>query len=145
METSLAEDVQEKTQTLSPQSFFFMSPYRSFSTSGCFQPLFPARPSAAMRQIPRVPAGFGGSAFAAARAAGIAQAGDGRRDPVRHHAAFRAAIFPNAGRRLSRTDKTAVRALSRRRVEATGASSARQEIPEQAECSSAMVERARRS
>ncbi len=36
METSLAEDVQEKTQTLSPQSFFFMSPYRSFSTTGCF-------------------------------------------------------------------------------------------------------------
>ncbi len=30
METSLAEDVQKHTQTLSPDSFFFMSPYRSF-------------------------------------------------------------------------------------------------------------------
>lgn len=37
METSLAEDVQKHTQTLSPDSFFFMSPYRSFSTSGCFR------------------------------------------------------------------------------------------------------------
>ena len=31
METSLAEDVQKSTRTLSPDSFFFMSPYRSFS------------------------------------------------------------------------------------------------------------------
>ncbi|MVY96086.1 isochorismate synthase, partial [Enterobacteriaceae bacterium 8376wD7] len=37
METSLAEDVQKSTRTLSPDSFFFMSPYRSFSTSGCFR------------------------------------------------------------------------------------------------------------
>ena len=36
METSMAEDVREKKMTLSPESFFFMSPYRSFSTSGCF-------------------------------------------------------------------------------------------------------------
>ncbi|PLM18510.1 isochorismate synthase, partial [Klebsiella quasipneumoniae] len=27
METSLAEDVQKSTRTLSPDSFFFMSPY----------------------------------------------------------------------------------------------------------------------
>ena len=36
METSLAEDVQEQKMTLLPESFFFMSPYRSFTTSGCF-------------------------------------------------------------------------------------------------------------
>ncbi|VTN78496.1 isochorismate synthase [Klebsiella pneumoniae] len=29
METSLAEDVKKPTRTLSPDSFFFMSPYRS--------------------------------------------------------------------------------------------------------------------
>ena len=39
METSLAEDVQKPIRTLSPDSFFFMSPYRSFSTSGCFRRL----------------------------------------------------------------------------------------------------------
>ena len=33
METSLAEDVKKPTRTLSPDSFFFMSPYRSFTTS----------------------------------------------------------------------------------------------------------------
>lgn len=48
METSLAEDVQKPTRTLSPDSFFFMSPYRSFSTSGCFRRL-QRLPSAAMR------------------------------------------------------------------------------------------------
>ncbi|KNC93091.1 isochorismate synthase EntC [Trabulsiella odontotermitis] len=37
METSLAEDVQDETTTLSPDCFFFMSPYRSFTTSGCFR------------------------------------------------------------------------------------------------------------
>lgn len=37
METSLAEDVKKPTRTLSPDSFFFMSPYRSFTTSGCFR------------------------------------------------------------------------------------------------------------
>ncbi len=37
METSLAEDVQEQKMTLSPESFFFMSPYRSFRTAGCFR------------------------------------------------------------------------------------------------------------
>ncbi|HGV9336286.1 isochorismate synthase EntC [Raoultella planticola] len=36
METSLAEDVQEQKMTLLPESFFFMSPYRSFRTAGCF-------------------------------------------------------------------------------------------------------------
>ncbi|STU61883.1 isochorismate synthase [Klebsiella pneumoniae subsp. ozaenae] len=37
METLLAEDVKKPTRTLSPDSFFFMSPYRSFTTSGCFR------------------------------------------------------------------------------------------------------------
>ncbi|VTN14894.1 Isochorismate synthase entC [Raoultella terrigena] len=37
METSMAEDVREQKMTLAPESFFFMSPYRSFSTSGCFR------------------------------------------------------------------------------------------------------------
>ena len=36
METSLAEDVREQKMTLLPESFFFMSPYRSFRTAGCF-------------------------------------------------------------------------------------------------------------
>jgi len=37
METLLAEAEQEVAPTLSPDSFFFMSPYRSFTTSGCFR------------------------------------------------------------------------------------------------------------
>ena len=36
MDTSLAEDVQHTATTLHKDSFFFMSPYRSFTTSGCF-------------------------------------------------------------------------------------------------------------
>lgn len=39
METPLAEAVKEIAPTLSPDSFFFMSPYRSFSTRGCFRRL----------------------------------------------------------------------------------------------------------
>ncbi|EHO3342286.1 isochorismate synthase EntC, partial [Salmonella enterica] len=36
MDMSLAEDDQETMATLAPDRFFFMSPYRSFTTSGCF-------------------------------------------------------------------------------------------------------------
>jgi isochorismate synthase len=36
MDTSLAEEVQHAATTLESDSFFFMSPYRSFTTSGCF-------------------------------------------------------------------------------------------------------------
>lgn len=36
MDTSLAEEVQQTMATLAPNRFFFMSPYRSFTTSGCF-------------------------------------------------------------------------------------------------------------
>lgn len=37
METPLAEAGHQVASTLSPDSFFFMSPYRSFTTSGCFR------------------------------------------------------------------------------------------------------------
>ncbi|MEX9251975.1 isochorismate synthase EntC [Pseudenterobacter timonensis] len=36
MDTSLAEDFQHTATPLQSDSFFFMSPYRSFTTSGCF-------------------------------------------------------------------------------------------------------------
>ncbi|EDW0110867.1 isochorismate synthase EntC [Salmonella enterica] len=36
MDMSLAEDTQETMTTLASDRFFFMSPYRSFTTSGCF-------------------------------------------------------------------------------------------------------------
>lgn len=36
MDTSLAEEIPQTMATLAPDSFFFMSPYRSFTTSGCF-------------------------------------------------------------------------------------------------------------
>ncbi|SUG43588.1 isochorismate synthase EntC [Salmonella enterica subsp. arizonae] len=36
MDMSLAEDAQETMATLAPDRFFFMSPYRSFTTYGCF-------------------------------------------------------------------------------------------------------------
>ncbi|MGB3251748.1 MAG: isochorismate synthase, partial [Buttiauxella gaviniae] len=36
MDTLLARQPQEKQLTSCADSFFFMSPYRSFSTSGCF-------------------------------------------------------------------------------------------------------------
>ena len=72
METSLAADTQEQHHqaTLSADSFFFMSPFRSFTTSGSFQRFTcPAEggdaPDSAFQQ------GLA-SAFAAAKAAGIA-------------------------------------------------------------------------
>jgi len=36
METSVAEEIQQTSALLPSDSFFFMSPYRSFTTSGCF-------------------------------------------------------------------------------------------------------------
>src|SRR5690606_29529044 len=36
MDASLAEVLQHTATTLQSDSFFFMSPYRSFTTSGCF-------------------------------------------------------------------------------------------------------------
>jgi isochorismate synthase EntC len=78
METSLAEEVREK-MTLSPESFFFMSPYRSFTTAGCFRRFsHPAADGALLRQIP---AKHGGRVH---RREGCRdpQTGDGRRYPV---------------------------------------------------------------
>ena len=69
METSLAEDVQEKTQTLSPQSFFFMSPYRSFSTTGCFSRF--SQPAVGGDSLNGEFQQKMAAAFAEARAAGI--------------------------------------------------------------------------
>lgn len=72
METSVADQTQKQQhQTLVPaDSFFFMSPFRSFATSGCFTRLTcPAQggeaPDSAFQQELA-------SAFAAAKAAGIA-------------------------------------------------------------------------
>ena len=39
METLWEEKMQDAEMFLSPESFFFMSPYRSFTTSGCFRRL----------------------------------------------------------------------------------------------------------
>lgn len=51
MDTSTAEEVQHTATTLQADSFFFMSPYRSFTTSGCFACLNP--PSAVtIRRVP---------------------------------------------------------------------------------------------
>lgn len=36
MDTSVAEGIAQRADALSPERFFFMSPYRSFTTSGCF-------------------------------------------------------------------------------------------------------------
>lgn len=71
METSLAENAKKQKMTLSAENFFFMSPYRSFRTSGCFNRVsHPAAdggaPGGEFQQ--RVAA-----AFSEARASGIAQ------------------------------------------------------------------------
>lgn len=36
MDTSLAEDIEQSAKTLAADQFFFMSPFRSFTTTGCF-------------------------------------------------------------------------------------------------------------
>ncbi|MFS4686604.1 hypothetical protein ACL655_10015 [Klebsiella quasipneumoniae subsp. similipneumoniae] len=104
METSLAEDVKKPTRTLSPDSFFFMSPYRSFSTSGCFRRLSaPAVGGDALNgEFQQQMA----AAFAEARAAGI-------RKPVMVRAirstpvSLPSSISPSAGKR-SRDRKNSV-------------------------------------
>ncbi|ASG63892.1 hypothetical protein CEW81_17920 [Kluyvera genomosp. 3] len=71
METSLAADEQEQQHraTLSADRFFFMSPFRSFTTSGCFQRFTcPQKGRCADSAFQQGLA----SAFAAAKAAGIA-------------------------------------------------------------------------
>ncbi|WP_308560919.1 isochorismate synthase EntC [uncultured Klebsiella sp.] len=71
METSLAEDVREKKMTLPPESFFFMSPYRSFRTSGCFSRF--SHPAADGDNLNGEFQQKMAAAFKAARANGIAE------------------------------------------------------------------------
>ena len=54
MDTSLAGERCDAAATLSSDSFFFMSPYRSFTTRGCFMRLeTPAADGAARRSVRR--------------------------------------------------------------------------------------------
>jgi hypothetical protein len=56
MDTSLAEEVQQAAKTLASDSFF-MSPFRSFTTSGCFARI--SEPAVAAKPGQRVPAETG--------------------------------------------------------------------------------------
>ena len=84
MDTSLAEEVQQTMATLAPNRFFFMSPYRSFTTSGCF----------ARFDEPAVNGDSPDSPFQQKLAALFADAkahqksGDGRGDSLRSTSAF---------------------------------------------------------
>ena len=136
METSLAEDVQEKTQTLSPQRFFFMSPYRSFSTTGCFSRF--SQPAVGGDSLNGEFQQKMAAAFAEARAAGI-------RKPVMVGAIPfdtnqpSELYIPERWETFSRTDKqqSARYAAPLKAMDVVD----RQEIPEQDEFL-AMVERA---
>ncbi|HHT2830080.1 isochorismate synthase EntC [Klebsiella aerogenes] len=136
METSLAEDVQEKTQTLLPQSFFFMSPYRSFSTTGCFSRF--SQPAVGGDSLNGEFQQKMAAAFAEARAAGI-------RKPVMVGAIPfdtnqpSELYIPERWETFSRTDKqqSARYAAPLKAMDVVD----RQEIPEQDEFL-AMVERA---
>lgn len=52
MDTSTAEEVQHTATTLQSDSFFFMSPYRSFTTSGCFARFLNPPSAATIRRVP---------------------------------------------------------------------------------------------
>ena len=102
METSWEEEVQDAEMFLSPESFFFMSPYRSFSTSGCFrrvtQPVegADALDGAFQQTLAR--------AFADAKAAGISRpllVGAIPFDTAQPSALF----IPQESRTFSRTEK----------------------------------------
>ncbi len=93
METSLAEDVKKPTRTLSPDSFFFMSPYRSFTTSGCFRRF--SQPAVGGDALNGEFQQQMAAAFAEARAAGIRKPVMVGGYPVRHLSAFRA-LYPRA-------------------------------------------------
>ncbi len=110
METSLAEDVQKHTQTLSPDSFFFMSPYRSFSTSGCFRRF--SQPAVGGDALNGEFQQQMAAAFAEARAAGIRKPVMVGGYPVRHLSAFRA-LYPRALGSVLSPGKTAFRPLRR--------------------------------
>ena len=102
METLWEEKMQDADMLLSPESFFFMSPYRSFTTSGCFRRLTqPAEgadaPGSALQQALA-------QAFADAKAAGIAKpvaVGAIPFDTSRPSALF----IPQSTRPFSRTQK----------------------------------------
>lgn len=101
METSLAEDVKKPTRTLSPDSFFFMSPYRSFTTSGCFRRF--SQPAVGGDALNGEFQQQMAAAFAEARAAGIRKpvmVGAIRSTPV----SLPSSISPSAGKR-SRPEK----------------------------------------
>ncbi|STL42802.1 isochorismate synthase [Escherichia coli] len=86
MDTSLAEEVQQTMATLAPNRFFFMSPYRSFTTSGCFarfdEPAVNGdSPDSPFQQKLA-------ALFADAKAQGHQKSGDGRGDSLRSTSAF---------------------------------------------------------
>lgn len=136
METSLAEDVQEKMHTLSSQNFFFMSPYRSFSTSGCFRRF--SQPAVGGDSLSGEFQQKMAAAFAEARAAGIRKPVMVGAIPFDTHQPSELYI-PERWESFSRTDKQ----QSARYAAPLDAMDVvdRQEIPEQDEFM-AMVERA---
>jgi isochorismate synthase len=136
METSLAEDVQEQKTTLSPQSFFFMSPYRSFSTSGCFSRF--SHPAVGGDALSGEFQQKMAAAFAEARAAGIRKPVMVGAIPFDTHQPSELYI-PERWESFSRTDKQQSARFAAP-LEAMDVVD-RQEIPEQDEFM-AMVERA---
>jgi len=126
METSLAEAGQEVAPTLSPDSFFFMSPYRSFTTSGCFRRI--EQPVEGGDDLTGAFQRTLASAFADAKAAGIARpmlVGAIPFDTTQPSALF----IPQRSEAFSRTAKqhSAPYAASMKPMQVQ----ARQEIPEQ--------------
>ncbi|MGP3593872.1 isochorismate synthase EntC [Vagococcus sp. WN89Y] len=70
MDTELAEDIKRSANTLNAEQFFFMSPYRSFTTTGCFA-RFSEPASGGEAQASRFQQKLA-QAFADAKASGIA-------------------------------------------------------------------------
>jgi len=102
METSLPEEIQHAVTPLAADSFFFMSPYRSFTTDGCF-----CRVSQPVQGGDDLNGDFQQAvarAFADARAAGITKprlVGAIPFDTTQPSALF----IPERSRSFSRTDK----------------------------------------
>ncbi len=103
METSLAEDVKKPTRTLSPDSFFFMSPYRSFTTSGCFRRF--SQPAVGGDALNGEFQQQMAAAFAEARAAGIRKPVMVGAIPFDTCQPSELYISPSAGKRSSRPEK----------------------------------------
>ncbi|MGL4724757.1 MAG: isochorismate synthase EntC [Scandinavium sp.] len=126
METSLAEAVHEVAPTLSPDSFFFMSPYRSFTTHGCFRRI--SQPVEGGETLNGEFQTSIAQAFADAKAAGIDKpllVGAIPFDTTQPSALF----IPKSSEAFSRTDKqhSAPFAATLKPMQVT----ARKEIPEQ--------------